>query len=60
MDEFVHILDSHLGLGVRTEPLDLALFTEVLDFFHEFVGEADQFDDLTMLSLKYLNKNKNI
>ena len=36
------VFDGDLGLGVRTEPLDLALFAEVLDFFHELVGEADR------------------
>ena len=36
------VFDGDLGLGIRAEPLDLALFAEVLDFFHELVGEADR------------------
>ena len=35
------IFDGHLGLGIRAQPLDLALLAEILDFFHELVGEAD-------------------
>ncbi len=36
------VFDGDLGLGVRTEPLDLALFAEFLDLGHELVGEADR------------------
>ena len=36
------VFDGHLGLGVGAEPLDLALFAEFLDLFHELVGEADR------------------
>ena len=36
------VFDCHLGLGIRAEPLDLALFAEFLDLFHELVGEANR------------------
>ena len=36
------VFDGDLGLGVRAEPLDLALFAEFLNLGHELVGEADR------------------